>query len=107
MITVACVLRSGGDFAPEHVWALKRGVNKYLQMPHEFRILTDYTFAGPAGSKLREAWPGWWSKLELFRPGTFSGPVLYFDLDTVIVGSIDALASYRGPLAMLSDFYKP
>ena len=109
MITVACVLRSGGDFTPEHVWALRRDLNKHLQQgAHEFRVLTDTPeFAGTQGIRLETACSGWWAKLELFRPGVFSGPVLYLDLDTVIVGSLDALASYRGSFAMLSDFYNP
>ncbi len=107
MITVACVLRSGGDFTPLHVAALHRAVDKHLHAPHEFRVLTDYDLVVEPHIKLTQAWPKWWSKLELFRPGAFSGPVLYFDLDTVLVGSIDDLASYRGPLAMLSDFLKP
>jgi len=34
-------------------------------------------------------WPGWWSKIELFRPGLFEGPILYADLDTVILGALD------------------
>lgn len=107
MITVACVLRSGGDFTPKHVAVLHRAVDKYLHVPHEFRVLTDYDLVVEPHTKLTKPWPKWWSKLELFRPGVFSGPVLYFDLDTVLVGSIDMLASYAGPLAMLSDFLKP
>lgn len=31
----------------------------------------------------------WWYKMQLFNPEHFSGPLLYFDLDTVIVGNID------------------
>lgn len=107
MITVACVLRSGGDFNPLHVAVLHRAVDKHLQAPHQFRVLTDYDLVVEPSIKLIEPWPKWWAKLELFRPGVFSGPVLYFDLDTVLVGSIDELAGYRGPLAMLSDFLKP
>lgn len=107
MITVACVLRSGGDYAPEHVWALQRGVDKHLQAPHVFRVLTDYEGFGAESIPLQAALPGWWSKLELFRPAAFSGRVLYFDLDTMLVGAIDDLAGYWGRFAMLEDFFKP
>lgn len=103
MITVTCVLKSGGDFTPEHVAALKRGVKKHLTVPHFFCEMTD----GPGGVSLLYKLPGWWSKMELFRPEIFDGPVLYFDLDTVIVRSIDALAKYSGQFAMLADFYEP
>lgn len=103
MITVTCVLKSGGDFRPEHVAALKRGVKKHLTVPHLFCEMTD----GPGCVGLLHNLPGWWSKMELFRPNVFDGPVLYFDLDTVIVRSIDALAKYSGQFAMLADFYEP
>ena len=43
-----------------------------------------------------QEWPGisgrkkaWWYKLQLFNPEIMSGPVLYFDLDTVIIDNID------------------
>jgi hypothetical protein len=32
---------------------------------------------------------GWWYKMQLFNPDHHSGPLLYFDLDTVIVDNID------------------
>jgi hypothetical protein len=38
--------------------------------------------------KLIHGFPGWWSKLELFRPGIFEGRVIYFDLDTLILKDI-------------------
>lgn len=41
-------------------------------------------------------WPGirgpkksWWYKIQLFNPAHHQGPMLYFDLDTVITGNID------------------
>jgi hypothetical protein len=42
-----------------------------------------------------DAWPitkpkkSWWYKMQLFNPAHHAGPLLYFDLDTVIVGNID------------------
>jgi len=73
---------------------------------HRFICLTD-TSSEPDDIPLEHDWPKWWSKMELFRPGLFSGPVLYVDLDTLPVGDLSQIAGYRGPLAMLSDFYKP
>jgi len=32
---------------------------------------------------------GWWYKMQLFNPDHHSGPLLYFDLDTVVVDNID------------------
>ena len=31
----------------------------------------------------------WWYKMQLFNPAHYAGPLLYFDLDTVIVRNID------------------
>tara|TARA_E500000331_G_C17256867_1_gene713456 strand:- start:719 stop:1336 length:618 start_codon:yes stop_codon:yes gene_type:complete len=36
---------------------------------------------------LKYNWPGWWSKMELFRPD-IKGDILYFDLDTVICNNL-------------------
>jgi hypothetical protein len=47
---------------------------------------------------------GWWAKLELFR---LSGPILYFDLDTVITGDLTEIAEYLHQFTMLRDFYYP
>jgi hypothetical protein len=43
--------------------------------------LIDWGISGPKR--------GWWYKLQLFNSANFAGPLLYFDLDTVIVGNID------------------
>lgn len=109
MITIACVLRSGGEYKPEHVWALRRGIDHHLSVDYQFRVLTDLAVGSLDDTRipLQREESGWWSKMELFRPGNFDGPVLYFDLDTVLVGSIDDLASYVGSFALLGDFYKP
>jgi hypothetical protein len=82
-------------------------------MPHEFVCLTDSeTLHGAYGITVLPLfynWPGWWSKMELFR---LSGPVLYFDLDTLIVGNLDTLVDAAGSLmpcefAMLRAFRRP
>lgn len=104
MITVACVYRSGGDFTADWVHALRRGVHTWLG-PHRFVCLSDEPL-GIWSLPLQHSWPGWWAKVELFRPGLFTGVVLYLDLDTLPVGPLDEIASYSGPLACLNDFYQ-
>lgn len=54
---------------------------------------------------LEHGWPGWWSKFELFRPD-INGDLLFFDLDTIITGSLKEIGSING-LTLLSDFYHP
>lgn len=104
----ACVLRSGGDFDPSWVLALARGIREHLPGA-SVTCLTDLRIrmVGVETAPLLHGWPGWWSKVELFRPGLFSGPVVYLDLDTLPVGDLSDLASWSGDLAMLSDFYEP
>lgn len=88
MITFACVLRTGGDYEPAHVQALRDGVARNLRAPHRFVCLTDHPRVGGDTLPLRMGWPGWWSKIELFD-GRLRGPVVYADLDTIVVGALD------------------
>jgi len=109
-MTVACVLRSGGRFGPEWVWALKRGVNRWLDTStFEFRCLSDVPGIGMWRIPLRYDWPGWWAKLELFRPDAFPAgeTVLYLDLESLPVGWLTDIASYAGPFAMIRDLLHP
>lgn len=96
---VACVLRSGGVYTPEYVHRLKQGVNQYLP-GHDFVCFSDVDV--PNRIPLVTDWPGWWSKLEMFREPM--GKVLYMDLDTIIQGSLEEIASYPHKFTMLQDF---
>lgn len=103
-LTVACVLRSGGGYDGEWVRRLKNGVERHLTLPHRFVCLTDMEVPCEKVGITRP-WRGWWSKLGLFE--VFKGPTLYFDLDTVIVGSLDAIASYPHQFTMAHEYYRP
>lgn len=92
MLTVATVLKSGGEYRPEHVAALRDGFRRHLSLPHRFVCLSDMN-APCETIPLEHRWKGWFSKIELFRPGLFDGPVFYADLDTVIVGPLDDLVT--------------
>lgn len=92
MLIVACVLRSGGEYGPEHVLRLRGQVATALSRPHRFVCLADCAVEGVETRALLHDWPRWWAKLELFRPGLFDGPVLYLDLDTSLFGRIDDMA---------------
>ena len=93
-----CVLRSGGEYGPAHVQWLAR------QVPG-LRCLSDVPVPGVDTLPLQYGWPGWWSKLELFRPD-LAGDLLYLDLDTVVTGDLNPLEQV-GTTTVLSDFYKP
>lgn len=102
-VTVACVLRSGGDFLPWHVSALRDQVAQYLPGAR-FVCLSDVPVDCERVA-LAHDWRGWWSKMELCRPD-IDGDLLAFDLDTVIVGELDEIAAAGEP-TLLRDFYKP
>lgn len=108
-LTIACVLRSGGDFTASWVDALRRGLNIWAPKGYRFVCLTDDPAVGIWGVPLKHPeWPGWWAKPHIFDPGLFrrGTRVLYLDLDTLVVGKLDDIGSYTGPLACLSDFYQ-
>lgn len=89
--TIACVLKSGGRYTAEWVQRLKRGIERHTSEPHSFVCLADVEVPGVEVLPLREGWAGWWSKIELFRPGLLTGPTLYLDLDVVVVGDVAPL----------------
>ena len=89
---IVCVLNKSETYDWDYVEKLQRGIAKQLK---EFEFVTLY------GSR----WPRWWAKMELFDPH-LTGDILYFDLDTVIVGPIDDLLVPRLPV-VLADFNLP
>ena len=92
MITVACVLREGGKVGYDATWVekLHNSISRNLTIPFKFVCLSDC--AVPCERiPLYKNGPGYWAKMQLFRPGLFDGPVLFFDLDTVICNNIDDL----------------
>ena len=103
MITIACVLKSGGVYTPEHVRILESMVSRNLDGIDRFVCLTDLAthpymevcLPHVEIVQLAHGWPGSWSKLELFRPTIFQEGehVLYFDLATVITGNLSMMAS--------------
>jgi hypothetical protein len=97
-LTVACVYRSGSTlYSPRYIEVLWDMVARHVTVPYRFVCLSDV--AVPCDRiPLITDWPGFYSKIELFRPGLFEGPVLYFDLDTVIHGNCDELAKLASEL---------
>ena len=92
-IAVVCVLKSGGDFTTQDVINLRIMLDKNITVPYDFYCLTDLLEVGRFHiTPLVHGYSGWWSKIELFRPGLVRADrIVYFDLDTVIIGNIDEL----------------
>ena len=100
-LAVLCVLRSGGEYTAEYVRKLRDAVKRNLTLPHRFVCLSDVPVPCER-IPLEHKWPGWWSKIEIFRPGVITGPTLYLDLDTCITGSLDPVVKIPHEFAMLS-----
>jgi len=93
---VATVLRSGGEYKPEHVYRLQA-----MCPDVDFVCLSDVPLHCDR-IPLVYAWPGWWAKLELFAPWV-EGDLLYFDLDTTVLH----LPPIPNRSAVLRDFTRP
>lgn len=114
MLTVVCV-RWGTQFGVEYVERLHDMVRRNLPEGFEGRFvcLTERpedikSLAGVETALLPAGLSGWWNKMALFKPGLLApGRVLYFDLDTVIVGPLDRLAAFDCHLGVLRDVYRP
>jgi len=91
----------------EYVEKLRNSVARNLTIPHDFLCVTSHV--GPDGVT-RISPPrggeGWWQKVNLFDPLMFPSGVrvLYLDLDVVVVGSLDKLASSNEPFCMIENY---
>lgn len=90
-----CVLRSGGDFKPEHVQRLARQVPGLL-------CLSDMDVPGVETKPLLWGWPGWWSKMEVYG-AHLDTDILLIDLDTHVI----RMPRMPAVTMVLPDFYKP
>ena len=106
MITFVCVLKSGGIYTAEWVRKLSRGVAEHYDAHHRFVCLSDVPVPCER-IQLATGSQGWWAKAEAFRHDL--GPVVYIDLDSIIVGDLTPLANAcQGlPLTLIHDLYQP
>lgn len=86
--TFACVLKTGGDYLPEHVQALAEQVKRYTSIEYRFVCYSDIEIDGVETIPLIANYPGWWSVPEVFRQ---KGPTVITGIDTVIRDSLDPL----------------
>lgn len=94
-------------YTPEHIYSLKNQIERNCTVEHEFYCLTDLDDMECNTITLTMDLPGWWSKMELFRPDIYEGfkddTIIYFDIDTVIRRNIDKLANYPHKFSALAD----
>lgn len=90
-LTVWCVC-TFDKYDSGYVYNLKEMVENNLSIPHEFKCITTRKLEGIHTVFPALPYQGWWSKLNLFSRA--DGPSIYFDLDVLIVDSIDYLADF-------------
>jgi hypothetical protein len=108
-------MRWGDRYGPDYVNRLFAMVARHLAAPHRFVCLTD----DPAGIRsevecrplpaieLADAPPhSGWRKLSCLSPelDDLDGPVLFLDLDLVIVASIDCLFAHPGAFCIIENW---
>ena len=95
-IDCACVLH-GTAYSWQYVEKLYSMLRRNLTPQVRLHVYTEASRSVPETmvKHILTEWPitrpgrGWWYKMQLFNSQHHSGPLLYFDLDTVIVGNID------------------
>jgi len=115
VLTVATVYYAphGGvpDFArgytPEWVDRLYRGVARNLSTPFRFVCLTERSCAFAEPIEQQSLTTTRWDQACKQLYGIAADRLLLLGLDTVIVGDLDELAAYGGPLAVPRDPYHP
>ena len=96
ILDCACVIH-GNVYEWAYVERLYNMLTRHISAQVRFHVYTEATRPVPApwikhnliewgigGAKL-----AWWYKMQMFNSVHHSGPLLYFDLDTVIVNNID------------------
>mmetsp|Transcript_24721 Transcript_24721/g.32274 ORF Transcript_24721/g.32274 Transcript_24721/m.32274 type:complete len:409 (-) Transcript_24721:59-1285(-) len=110
-ICVVCV-KWGVKYGPEYVNNLFAAIKRHMPPGPivQYVCFTDDATGIVSDSSIEILplpdsldWSGWWWKAYLFSPTCpLKGRVWYFDLDTVIIRSLEPLLSYKGRYATLT-----
>ena len=95
-LDVACLIHSDG-YDWSYVDKLYSMVSRHITKPINFHVYTEADRPVPAPyikhSLINWGISGpkksWWYKMQLFNSDLYRGPLLYFDLDTVVTENID------------------
>lgn len=105
MLTVACVYWKGKFrgrerlYNPEWVTKLQNMVKRNLDVPHRFVCLSNSDVPCEKIPLIHD-YPGYWSKIELFRPGLFEDRVMYLDLDVLVLRNLLPIVNFNSKFAM-------
>lgn len=112
-LTVACLWWNQWckELGPVYVVRLKNMLERHLSVPHRFVCFTDRpdllrTYGVETLPMDCPRWRWNFRKMILYKNDNgLKGRVLAFDLDNIILDSIDWILEYRGPFCVLEDFY--
>ena len=102
-INVACVLHSN-KYDWLYVERLYSMVSRYCSRPFRFHVFTEHDRPVPATmhKHILDEWPGisgpkksWWYKMQVFDPSRIGGPVLFLDLDLVLMNDIEWIVGHN------------
>jgi hypothetical protein len=113
MVNVIC-MKWGTRYEPAYVNRLRRMVRRHLSLDHRFVCFTDDPGGIDSDIEIKplpevQSRPGperYWNKLGIFtKPlADFTGPVLCFDLDLVIVDNLDCFFEHPGEFCIIREF---
>lgn len=98
----------GNLYPVKYVENLRNSIKRNLSIPYKLYCITerndvpDGVIKIPTPNKNK----GWWQKVNLFHPELFdsSQRILYLDLDVIVVGSLDKIASVQEPFCMIENY---
>ena len=101
---IACV-KTGDKYDDRYVRRLQGAVKRHLPPSSgcTFVCYTDKAVDGVICEQLPAKLPGWWAKLGLLK---LKEPLIYFDLDVVITGSLGPLLDWDG-FGIIRDYWLP
>lgn len=99
----------GKLYPKKYVEILRNSVKRNLTIPYEFYCLTDHDIEIDGVNMLpilKDNKTTWWNKISLFKPDLFNynRRILYLDLDVVITGSLDRIASVKEDFCMIENY---
>lgn len=96
IINCACVIH-GNVYSWDYVTRLHNMLSRHISVDFKLHVYTEANRPVPS-NMIRHVLPewhiggpkkSWWYKLQIFNADHYQGPLLYFDLDTVITQNID------------------
>ena len=115
MIHCITILFGYRKFTDEYVNKLFRGIKANTSKEFLFTCFTDRYGTNHTIQEGIEVRPlpietgDWYSKIGLYNEELYNpnDQIFFFDLDTVIIGSLDEIFEYSGNFAIVRDFYRP